>query len=117
MNRCDVFVLPSFYEGLPLVLIEAMACGMKTICTDLPGIQPWLNQAMDNCDTIFVTPPQMKNSDEPIVETLPEFEICLAEALELAAASPLPDPTRVMHLSWRSLCQKLLAIFDHQEVS
>ena len=117
MNRCNVFVLPSFYEGLPLVLIEAMACGMKTISTDLPGIQPWLNHAIPNCGTIFVAPPHMQNTDEPIPEELPDFEHRLAEALERAATVPQPDPGQVIHLSWRSLCRKLLAIFDHQEVS
>ena len=45
LNRSDVFVLPSFYEGLPLVLIEAMACGLKVVCTDLPGVQPWLTRS------------------------------------------------------------------------
>ena len=34
MNQSDVFVLPSFYEGLPLVIIEALACGTYVICTD-----------------------------------------------------------------------------------
>ena len=117
MNRCDVFVLPSFYEGLPLVLIEAMACGMKTVSTDLPGIQPWLNQAIPNCGTIFVTPPQMQNTDETIAAELPDFERRLAEALEQAAMASLPDPAQVAHLSWTSLCRKLLSIFNHQEVS
>lgn len=117
MNQCDVFVLPSFYEGLPLVLIEAMACGMKTISTDLPGIQPWLNHAIPNCGTIYVTPPRMRNTDEPITADLSDFETRLAEAMNQAADLPHPDPTQVRHLSWTSLCRKLLTIFSHQEVS
>lgn len=30
----DVFVLPSFFEGLPLVAVEAMTSGVKTICSE-----------------------------------------------------------------------------------
>ena len=113
MNQCDVFVLPSFYEGLPLVLIEAMACGMKTVCTDLPGIQPWLKQALPGNGTIFVVPPRMEQMDEPNAADLPEFEICLAAAMEQAAQQSLPDPETTKHLSWEALCRKLLTTFDN----
>lgn len=34
MSGCDVFVLPSLIEGLPTVLIEALACGCKVVSTD-----------------------------------------------------------------------------------
>jgi len=112
MNQCDVFVLPSFYEGLPLVLIEAMACGMRTVCTDLPGIQPWLSQVLPGNEAVFVAPPGLRNTDEPIPEDLPEFEKNLAEAMESAANQPEPDPERVRHLSWDALCRMLLTTFS-----
>ena len=113
MNRCDVFVLPSFYEGLPLVLIEAMACGMRTVCTDLPGIWPWLDHAIPEHGTIFVELPRMVHMDEPDTTDLPGFELRLADAMERAFLQPLPDSQKVRSLSWEALCRKLLTIFNN----
>lgn len=35
--RCSVYVLPSYREGRPKTVLEAMACGRAVITTDVPG--------------------------------------------------------------------------------
>jgi glycosyltransferase involved in cell wall biosynthesis len=37
-NECDVFVLPSFCEGMAMVGLEAMASGLPIICTSYSGV-------------------------------------------------------------------------------
>ena len=37
INKCRVFVLPSYHEGMPRTVLEAMAMGRPIITTDAPG--------------------------------------------------------------------------------
>ena len=111
MNQSDIFILPSFFEGLPLVVIEAMACGLHIVCTDLPGIQPWLEGTLPDHGVAFVKPPKMKNADEPLEEELPGFEKELAEAIETVLQNVMPDEEVLKKLSWDGLCQTCMQMF------
>jgi len=37
LNECSVFVLPSYHEGMPRTIIEAMSVGRPILTTDVPG--------------------------------------------------------------------------------
>lgn len=106
-NEADVFVLPSFFEGLPLVVIEALACGCKAVITDLPGIRPWLSANVPDAPVRYVAPPRMRNVDEPDPDDLPRFEADLAQAIRASLADPAPS-CAVAHLSWEGLCSRML---------
>jgi glycosyltransferase involved in cell wall biosynthesis len=76
MARSDVLVLPSYDEGLPLVILEAMANGIAVVCTPVGEIDSVLS---DGVNASFVKPGDVegiatglsKVLDEPaLMETL-----------------------------------------------
>ena len=44
LNLCDVFVLPSYTEGVPISILEAQSYGLFTIATNVGGIPEIVNE-------------------------------------------------------------------------
>ena len=53
LAAADLVVLPSLYEGLPLVLLEAMAAGQAVVVTRIPGVDEVVS---DGVDAVVVDP-------------------------------------------------------------
>ncbi len=77
-NRSDIFVLPSYYEGLALVCIEAAACGLPVVVTNTSGIKRHINEKLDDHHFVFIDLPKMLDPDRPVEADLPDFEDRLA---------------------------------------
>lgn len=39
LQAADVFVMPSLYEGMSIASMEALACGLLTVLSDVPGLR------------------------------------------------------------------------------
>lgn len=53
LNKARIFILPSFYEGHPKTLLEAMSCGLPVIGTNVSGIRGVIKHGYNGwlCDT------------------------------------------------------------------
>jgi glycosyltransferase involved in cell wall biosynthesis len=91
MKQSHVFVLPSFYEGLPLVVLEALASGCRVVANDLPGIQEILGDVAADYIRLIKTP-RLKTLDAPYRAEEKQYEERLAKALGDQVAAAVEQP-------------------------
>ena len=101
-----LFILPSYYEGMPLVVPEALACGLSVVVTDLPGYSVWLAPFKDKVRLIPVS--EMVTLDKPTEAGRLKFILDIAKAAEtLIQNSDQPTPTDLSTMTWQGLSHKI----------
>lgn len=65
IKASDIFVLPSLYEGLPNVIIEAMAVGTPVIATKVAGVPEMIT---DGLNGLLVQPRDLEGLREAILK-------------------------------------------------
>jgi glycosyltransferase involved in cell wall biosynthesis len=63
LSIADIFVLPSLYEGLPTILLEAMACGKAIVATNIPAVR----EILSNEEAVLVKPGDVENLSKAIM--------------------------------------------------
>ena len=80
LKQCDVFLLPSFYEGLPMSLIETMSFGMVPVVTNVGSISSVVTSGENG---LFV---EVKDTDSIVSAIKVLFtDISMVESLSVKA--------------------------------
>jgi glycosyltransferase involved in cell wall biosynthesis len=84
-RKAHLCVLPSLYEGLPLVLVEALACGCRAVSTALPGVVEQLAPVFGDAVELIPVPP-LTGPDSFAPRAAPAFISDIETALEKSLA-------------------------------
>ncbi|MFX4262424.1 glycosyltransferase family 4 protein [Pelotomaculum propionicicum] len=106
MRQCHLFIIPSFYEGLSLVTMEALASGLWVVASEVPGIREWVGSRMEELGIIeYVSLPRLRSADLPIEEELPAYEKRLAYGIfrKLERIKTFSD---VPSAGWKEMARK-----------
>ena len=114
-RKHEVFVLPSYYEGLPLVVLESLACGMRVVVNEFPALIELLSGAIHESGWVeYVKQPRLENIDQPVEDDLSAYCDRLAEALKkqikgARERAELPDELHesIKKYSWTGLIERL----------
>ena len=104
----DIFTLPSFFDAVPLTVLEALACGNKVVLTDLEGLEDFFKENTPASPVFFVNLPVMQNQDEMREEDTAAFEMKLKENIKKAAEYSYENMVPISFLSWDSICKKIM---------
>lgn len=100
-QQADVFILPSFNEGMSNALLEALATGLPAIVTDTGGSHELVTEGVNG---LYIEKKSAKS-----------IEIALEQFLEnrvLLSSFGLESRKRALELNWQQVAQSYLSLYQ-----
>lgn len=84
MRHKDIFILPSYFEGLGLIAVEALGSGLRVVATEIEGLIEFLGDKINNSEIIeYIAMPTIYDTDKAVEEEKTAFVNRIVGALEL----------------------------------
>ncbi|MHA2121155.1 MAG: glycosyltransferase family 4 protein [Promethearchaeota archaeon] len=99
----DIFVLPSYHEGLPLALLEAMSTCLPVVVSNIGGMAEIVKEKING---LFVMPKDTVSLTEKI-------NWCLDNPMELRTIGENARSTVIKDYSLKQMCEKYKKTYDN----
>ena len=118
MKKAHIQVLPSFFEGLPLVIFEGLASGCRIITTRLSGFDEIFGQAKKDTIDLIELPP-LETIDKPFKKDETHLENVLSKSIlnmiDAVKINPDVDDPQTEKIAsqytWKRVFQHTLSIY------
>lgn len=115
LRKKDIFLMPSFYEGLGLMAIESLASGLYVVTTEIEALMTLLGKDIKESGIIKYIPlPRIYDVDKPMEEDLAKFREDLKEAIIKQIDKVrnrknclIDEKDNIKQFSWESIVDKI----------
>jgi glycosyltransferase involved in cell wall biosynthesis len=102
LSKASVFAFPSMREGLPFSVLEAMACGVPIVGSDISGVN---DIVVDGASGLLVQPRNSRSLAKAIISLLKDDE-------RRKIMSETERKITVNNYSWSSVIQKISDVYN-----
>lgn len=120
LREADIFVLPSYFEALGLIAIEALACHKLVVASQIDGLEKLIGPEIKNKHLIeFTKLPRIYDVDKPVKDDIPAYIERLSENIQ-KQINRLDQNlfteevnAEIQTLAWANIGQKIINIIKN----
>lgn len=119
MKQTHIQLLPSFFEGLPLVLFEGLASGCRIVATELSGFREIFGGAGKDAVRLIPLPPletidrPYRKDEEALVRSLAAGILEMMEAVRAAPEVDDPEAEKIAaRYTWSRVFERTLSVYE-----
>ena len=120
LRHADIFVLPSYFEALGLIAIEALACHKLVVTSEIEGLYNLVGDKIKENHLIeFTKLPRIYDVDKPVKEDIPAYVERLSQNIEKQIKrldkNLFTDEVNdeIQTLAWANIGQKILKVINN----